>query len=149
MLTNTQISEIRQFNRRYTQALGILNKNVFNTGLTWPEGRILIEISLNQNSTPMMIANKLNLDKSYASRIIKQLVKKNMISKHKSATDLRSVNLQLTELGQKVLIAVNQRSHQQIELLLEHLSEEQKQKYFRDIEEINQLIFGDNHDLEK
>lgn len=149
MLTNTQISEIRQFNRRYTQALGILNKNVFNTGLTWPEGRVLIEISLNQNSTPMMIANKLNLDKSYASRIIKQLVKKNMISKHKSATDLRSVNLQLTELGQKVLIAVNQRSYQQIELLLEHLSEEQKQKYFRDIEEINQLIFGDNHDLEK
>lgn len=149
MLSTKQIAQIRQFNRRYTQALGILNKNVFDMDLTWPEGRVLIEIGLNHSTTPMTISNNLNLDKSYTSRIINKLVKKDIISKQKSPDDLRSVNLQLTKHGKKIFNDVDQRSNDQIDTLLNNLSDEQKEKYFKDIMEINQLIFGgNNHDLE-
>lgn len=149
MLSTEQIARIRKFNRQYTQALGILNKNVFDMNLTWPEGRVLIEIGSNHSTTPMAISNNLNLDKSYASRIINKLVKNNIISKQKSSTDLRSVNLQLTEHGKEVFDSVNKRSNDQINTLLDGLSDKEKDKYFNAIMEINQLIFGgNNHDME-
>lgn len=142
MLSKEQIFQIREFNRHYTQALGILNKNIFNMNLTWPEGRILIEIGLNKYATPMAIANNLQMDKSYTSRIINNLVKKDIVTKRPSPKDKRSVQIQLTDHGTQVFNEVNENSNKQVNNLLDHLSASQKEKYFNDIMEINQLIFG-------
>ncbi|WP_308555877.1 MarR family winged helix-turn-helix transcriptional regulator [uncultured Lactobacillus sp.] len=142
MLSKEQIFQIREFNRHYTQALGILNKNIFNMNLTWPEGRILIEIGLNKYATPMAIANNLQMDKSYTSRIINNLVKKDIVTKRPSPEDKRSVQIQLTDHGTQVFNEVNENSNKQVNNLLDHLSASQKEKYFNDIMEINQLIFG-------
>lgn len=137
MLSENQILKIRDFNRHYTQALGILNKNIFNVNLTWPEGRILIEIGLNKYTTPKAISSNLHMDKSYTSRIINNLVKKNIVTKTQSPEDKRSVQIQLTDHGLQVFNAVNESSNKQVESLLSHLSASQKEKYFNDIMEIN------------
>jgi hypothetical protein len=42
MLSLKKINEIRSFNRTYTDKLGLLNKQVFNTELTFPESRSFI-----------------------------------------------------------------------------------------------------------
>lgn len=144
MLTDDQINQIRHFNRQYTQALGVLNKHVFNMELTLPEGRVLIEINQNPSATPLLIANHLSLDKSYTSRIINQLVKKGLINKAKSEKDLRSVNLNLTKAGFEVFNIINKRSNQQITNLLSNLSSPQQDEYFKAVMKIDELIFGRN-----
>ncbi|MCH3921865.1 MarR family winged helix-turn-helix transcriptional regulator [Limosilactobacillus sp.] len=141
MLSEQQINEVRAFNRHYTQVLGVLNKRTFDTKLTWPEGRILLEIGINHLSTPMMVANRLQLDKSYASRTIKRLTDKGLIAKTPSPTDSRSVNIALTDKGQVVCDDINQKSNLLIEGLISDLSEEEQERYFKCIMTINQLLF--------
>ncbi|WP_267202660.1 MarR family winged helix-turn-helix transcriptional regulator [Limosilactobacillus kribbianus] len=141
MLSEQQINEVRAFNRHYTQVLGVLNKRTFDTKLTWPEGRILLEIGINHLSTPMMVANRLQLDKSYASRTIKRLTDKGLIAKTPSPTDSRSVNIALTDKGQVVCDDINQKSNLLIEGLIGDLSEEEQERYFKCIMTINQLLF--------
>ena len=63
MLTDQEIDSIRAFNRHYTQVLGVLNKRTFDTDLTWPEGRILIEVAVNHLDTPMAVTRALHLHK--------------------------------------------------------------------------------------
>lgn len=150
MLSTQQINRMRQFNRQYTQALGILNKHTFDMDLTYPEGRVLIEIADNAPVTPMTIAKRLGLDKSYTSRIVKQLAKKGILSKERSKQDMRSVDLQLTAHGQKIFKQVNNRSNQQVAGLLAGLSADQQEKIFNDVMEINTLLFerNDEDDVE-
>ena len=150
MLSTQQINMIRRFNRQYTQALGILNKHTFDMDMTYPEGRVLIEIAENAPVTPMMLSKCLGLDKSYTSRIIKQLEKKGILSKKRSKQDMRSVELQLTAHGQEIFEKVNDRSNQQVAGLLASLSVGQQEKIFNDVMEINTLLFGgnDENDME-
>lgn len=150
MLSTQQINMIRRFNRQYTQALGILNKHTFDMDMTYPEGRVLIEIAENAPVTPMMLSKCLGLDKSYTSRIIKQLEKKGILSKKRSKQDMRSVELQLTAHGQEIFEQVNDLSNQQVAGLLASLSVGQQEKIFNDVMEINTLLFGgnDENDME-
>ena len=150
MLSTQQINRMRQFNRQYTQALGILNKHTFDMDLTYPEGRVLIEIADNEPVTPMTIAKRLGLDKSYTSRIIKQLAKKGILSKERSKQDMRSVDLRLTTYGRQIFEQVNDRSNQQVAGLLAGLSADQQEKIFNDVMEMNELLFerDDRNDME-
>lgn len=142
MLTTEQINHIRQFNRRYTQALGLLNKHTFNMALTFPEGRVLIEIGHQAPISPMTIAKRLGLDKSYTSRLVKQLEKKKIITKKQSTTDRRSFELTLTPHGQQVYQQVDARSNEQMAQLLAGLTPAQQQKIYADVQEVNALLFG-------
>lgn len=144
MLTTQQINMIRQFNRQYTQALGILNKHTFDMELTYPEGRVLIELADRAPVTPMLLSKRLGLDKSYTSRIIKQLEKKGILSKKRSKQDMRSVELQLTTHGQEIFTQVNDRSNQQVAGLLASLSIDQQERIFNDVMEMNALLFERN-----
>lgn len=81
MLNHKEINIIRKFNRQYVIALGVLNKKIFKTDLSWPEGRILEEIAEEDDITPIQIVHKLQVDKGYTSRIISQLEKKMLIEK--------------------------------------------------------------------
>ncbi|MDD6432842.1 MAG: MarR family transcriptional regulator [Lactobacillaceae bacterium] len=144
MLSTQQINMMRQFNRQYTQALGILNKHTFDMDLTYPEGRVLIEIADQAPVTPMTLSKRLGLDKSYTSRIIKQLEKKGILSKERSKQDMRSVEVQLTAHGQEIFEQVNDRSNEQMAGLLASLSADQQEKIFNDVMEMNTLLFEGN-----
>lgn len=140
MLNNQEIAAIRQFNRQYVLTLGILNKRIFKTDLNWPQGRVLMEIGLNSQITPIQIAMNLNLDKSYTSRLIKQLVKKNLVVKIPSAIDRRSVEISLTERGKKVFAEVNRCSNVQINELVSQLSTPEQHDFVNHIKGLNQLL---------
>jgi hypothetical protein len=56
LLNQNEITSIRSFNRDYTKLLGILNKKVFDTPLSWTEGRVILEIYFNQDKTPIEVA---------------------------------------------------------------------------------------------
>lgn len=137
----SEISSIRNFNRDYTKLLGIMNKKVLNTPFSWTEGRVLLEISFNNDKTPIEVATNLDLDKSYTSRILNRFEKKGLISKSPSATDSRSVELSLTTEGQKMVKELDDRSDQQIKDLLADLSSTEQQQFFQSMATLDKLLF--------
>lgn len=141
MLNKSEISSIRNFNRDYTKLLGIMNKKVLNTPFSWTEGRVLLEISFNNDKTPIEVATNLDLDKSYTSRILNRFEKKGLISKSPSATDSRSVELSLTTEGQKMVKELDDRSDQQIKDLLADLSSTEQQQFFQSMATLDKLLF--------
>jgi len=141
LLNKSKISSIRNFNRDYTKLLGIMNKKVLNTPLSWTEGRVLLEISFNNDKTPIEVATNLDLDKSYTSRILNRFEKKGLISKSPSATDSRSVELSLTTEGQKIVKELDDRSDQQIKDLLANLSSTEQQQFFQSMATLDKLLF--------
>ncbi|CAJ1202639.1 hypothetical protein CPR19088_GLDEOEPO_01003 [Companilactobacillus paralimentarius] len=141
MLNQSEISAIRNFNRDYTKLLGIMNKKVLNTPLSWTEGRVLLEISFNNDKTPIEVATNLELDKSYTSRILKRFEKNDLISKSPSATDSRSVELSLTADGQKLVKELDDRSNQQIKDLLTDLSTAEQKQFYQAMATLDNLLF--------
>lgn len=141
LLNKTEISNVRNFNRDYTKLLGLLNRKVLNTPLSWTEGRILLEISFNNDKTPIEVATNLDLDKSYTSRILKRFETKGLLSKSPSATDSRSVELHLTADGQKLVNDLDERSDQQIIDLLKDLDDTQQKQFYQAMTTLDELLF--------
>lgn len=141
MLNHSEISSIRTFNRDYTKLLGIMNKKVLNTPLSWTEGRVLLEISFNNEKTPIEIAHNLDLDKSYTSRILKRFEKHDLIYKSPSTTDSRSVELHLTPTGQALVKELDDRSNQQIKDLLQDLNESEQTEFYQAMKTLDKLLF--------
>lgn len=142
MLSKKKINQIRAFNRDYVIMLGILNKPKYDTNLSWPERRLMIEIGRNHLRTPMALAQKLHLDKSYTSRLINNLVHKGLIEKRRSETDLRSVELSLTEFGQRVFTEIDQLSVKLLQKQLAKLTAAQQEQLFNCLQTADRLLFG-------
>jgi len=142
LLNKSEISSIRNFNRDYTKLLGIMNKRVFDTPLSWTEGRVLEEISFNQAKTPIEVSNNLDLDKSYTSRILKRFEKNGLLSKSPSTTDSRSIELNLTADGQTLVNKLDNRSDKQIQNLLADLSSSEQKQFYQAMATLDQLLFN-------
>lgn len=141
MLKQKQIEEMRDFNRKYTQVLGVFDRRIFGTDLSWAEARILIEIGINHLKTPMMLSRQLSLDKSYVSRILNKLVKKGVLVKKPSPEDSRSVQLSFTPAGLKILDRINDQSNALVSKLIQDLPAAEQEEFFRCISRANQLLF--------
>lgn len=140
-LSQKNLHQIRAFNRDYTELLGILNKRVFNTELSWPEARILMLIAVETPISPKDVAAKLALDRSYTSRIIKRLTAARLVVKTASPTDSRAIILSLTAAGKTLNQQLDDLSDAQLRTIFEPLSADNQQHAYEAIETLNQLLF--------
>ena len=69
------VTEIRGFNRFYTNILGLLDKHILNSGYSLTEARVLFEISKTSRCTANQLCSALDVDRSYMSRMIKKFEK--------------------------------------------------------------------------
>ena len=120
-----KITEIRGFNRFYTNILGLLEKDLFGSGYSLSEARVLFEISKTEYCTAAQLCNILKMDRGYMSRIIHKFEKNNLICRKESEEDSRVIKIQLTEKGDKLFHELNERSNQQVEDILMKLNEEE------------------------
>lgn len=116
------IADIRQFNRFYTNILGVLNKHVLDTGYTLTEARVVLEIGFMEPCIANQLVEKLDMDRSYMSRIISKLQKDGLLEKESSRLDNRTSLIRLTPKGAELFQQLNERSDEQIERLLDGLS---------------------------
>jgi len=116
------ISQIRSFNRFYTNVLGLLDQYILDSGYSLTEVRVLLEISNVNHCTANALVNQLEIDRSYMSRIIKRLEKDELITKVQSEQDNRVNFITLTEKGAHTIDVLNKKSDEQIASLIQHLS---------------------------
>lgn len=119
------IYQIRKFNRFYTVLLGLLDRNFLDSNYSVTETRILFELKDLGECTANDLVEKLHIDKSYLSRILKRFQDKDLLIKQISKEDARSYELELTEAGHAVTEKLIEKSNTQIGLLLQFLNEEE------------------------
>lgn len=122
------VDSIREFNRYYTNALGLLNNHFLNSEYSLTEARLLYEIGHSKDTTAVQLVRLLNLDKGYLSRTIQQFEKKGILKRTPSKDDSRILHLELTKKGREVLSKLILASNSQIGGLIENCSESDKKE---------------------
>jgi DNA-binding MarR family transcriptional regulator/GNAT superfamily N-acetyltransferase len=139
------IKQIRDFNRVYTNILGLLNAHILDSSYTLTEVRILLEINKTEDCTANILISKLNVDRGYMSRIIKGFESNGLIVKTGSKTDNRISFLMLTQKGKEILSNLEGKSDDQVKSLIEHLSNDHQRKLIESMKFIkNTLLDGLN-----
>ncbi|MFD1472975.1 MarR family winged helix-turn-helix transcriptional regulator [Companilactobacillus mishanensis] len=145
MLSLEEIATIRSFNRKYTTVLGLLNRQVFDTTLSFTEARVLQKIAEIPNISPKNIANNLGLDPSYTSRILKKLNKLDLVNIVASSVDARSKILSLTADGENQVKILDEDSNIQIEDLIADLSPAEQTELYQSFSTIEKILFNKEH----
>ncbi|MGG3911614.1 MarR family winged helix-turn-helix transcriptional regulator [Peribacillus simplex] len=122
-INNNTIADIRQFNRFYTNILGVLDKHIFDTGYSLTEARVVLEIGMMEQCIANNLVDKLDIDRSYMSRIINKLSKDGLVMKENSALDNRTILIRLTPKGMTLFNQLNERSDEQLVRLFQGLSQ--------------------------
>lgn len=125
------IQQIREFNRFYTNILGLLDRHILNSEYSLTEARVLFELSEIGCCAASTLSARLTIDKSYLSRILTGFEKKGLISKTLSNEDTRVNLIGLTEEGNRVIGQLAQRSNQQIGQLLAPLSDQERDQVYK------------------
>lgn len=135
-----QIERIRRFNRYYSRVLGIFGRRYLGVDFSVTEVRILGEIGRNSELTAQMLAEYLELDKGYLSRLMRRLETDSLIERRRSEEDGRKLVLTLTERGAAVNAELERRANERIGAQLAGLDEESRRRLLTAMEEIQSVL---------
>ncbi|WP_109098045.1 MarR family winged helix-turn-helix transcriptional regulator [Aquimarina sp. AU58] len=134
------VNKIRRFNRFYTRVIGVINNHILESQYSLSEVRVMYEIYHNPQITARQIKEIIEVDEGYLSRLIKKMVKLNIINKIKSQDDYRISYLNLTENGKKIFLTLNQRSSNAISEIIQHLNPKEQEELILLYEKIEILL---------
>ncbi len=138
--TDLYVSQIRSFNRFYTKLLGLLNRHILDSPYSLTEVRILLEIERLKACTANKLIDKLEIDRGYMSRVLKNFESSGLIQKKGTASDRRKLMLELTEKGKDTLAELEGRSGRQVESLIGHLDEKERQALVQSMASIKSAL---------
>src|SRR4051794_19457171 len=121
-----QVELVRDFNRYYTQRLGILTDRYLGQDRTLSEARLLFEIGSGANVADLRA--RLGLDSGYLSRLLRSLERQGLVRVRAHPDDGRARVAELTEAGARERTDLDARSRAGISALLDPLTAEQRQR---------------------
>lgn len=134
------LKQVRVFNRFFTAKLNVFNRYALGTSYSLVEGRIIGEIGRNEGCSANNIAEFLNMDKSYLSRILKRLESNGLISRIVSDGDIRKKHLSLTKSGHELFEKLEILSDKQVEDMLSGLSNVQVEQLLKSMRFIQSTL---------
>jgi DNA-binding MarR family transcriptional regulator len=134
------IQAIRDFNRFYTNLLGLLDQHFLNSPFSLTEGRVLYEICNTKDCSARKIRENIVIDEGYLSRILDRFVKRGLIKKTRSPTDGRLRVIVPTPRGKQVFFKLNANSNDLISRRIEKLSESERQDLVEFMDRIRELL---------
>jgi DNA-binding MarR family transcriptional regulator/GNAT superfamily N-acetyltransferase len=123
-----QIEAVRQFNRFYTQKIGVLGEALLDSGYSLTEARVLYELAHKPAVSAKDLSEELGIDAGYLSRILKRFESAGLISRKRSQADARQSLIELTAKGRKVFAGLDKASNEQVTQMLEPLDEASREK---------------------
>jgi len=120
--TDQEVAAVREFNRFYTNVLGLLREGLLDTPYSLTEARVIFELAAGGQADAAGLGRSLNINAGYLSRIVARLEASKLISRQRSAADGRRQLIGLTEQGMAAFLMLDDRSSSQIGDLLGRLS---------------------------
>ena len=137
-------NQVRAFNRFFAVKIRVFNRYVFGTSYSLVEGRVIGEIGRQRGCTANQIAETLDMDKSYLSRVVGKLEGEGLLDKTVSETDSRKKHLFLTEKGQTLFDELENLSDVQVEEMLNGLSADQIEVLSQSMRTIQGILGHEN-----
>jgi len=134
---------VRRFNRFYTQTIGVLHEGLLESPFSLTEVRVLYEIAHHGSTTATELGRALDLDGGYLSRLLNGLVRRQLVTRSRSARDGRQSLLQLSEAGRLVWQDLDARASERIQMLLAPLSDDRRAAVRDAVRTIESLLTGD------
>jgi DNA-binding MarR family transcriptional regulator/GNAT superfamily N-acetyltransferase len=119
-----QIARVRAFNRDYTRRIGVLSEGLLDSPYSLTELRVMYELAHREAVTAGDLAQDLELDKGYLSRILKRFEAKKLLARSAAPEDARRQYLRLTPAGVRVFTPLEARTCEQVGQMLAALDEE-------------------------
>ncbi|MBN8952329.1 MULTISPECIES: helix-turn-helix domain-containing GNAT family N-acetyltransferase [unclassified Rhizobium] len=116
------IDAVRDFNRFYTNFLGVLNKAYLDSPYTLTDVRVLFEVGFRGGVAASSLTRDLHLDPAYLSRIVKRFREDGLIETTPDPSDARSQVIKVTTKGQEQFEEFVRRSRAQIAGYFEKLA---------------------------
>jgi DNA-binding MarR family transcriptional regulator/N-acetylglutamate synthase-like GNAT family acetyltransferase len=139
-LTATTVDRVRSFNRGWTEVLGLLDQGLLETDYTLAEARVIFELAQKDRWDRLDLKNRLGLDPSYLTRVLRRLEDAGLVTSTPSSSDGRALVVSLTRAGREAFSMLDHRSNDQIEMLLTPLTAEQHATLEESLTVIESLI---------
>lgn len=143
------VQAVRRFTRFYTAALGTLEEGLLRSPLSLPEARLLYEIASGEQPTATEIAHRLRLDLGYVSRLVSRLEERKLIRRKASVRDARQSLIGLTAAGRRMFATLDRRSSDQVQAMLEPLTDEEQGALVRSMGAIEGILGGEAPEARK
>ena len=119
------VATVREFNRFYTRAIGVLNERLLASPYSLTEGRLLYELLHRPATTASELAVIVGINLGYMSRILRRFESGGLVEKRRSRSDGRRQLLNLTEKGKREYAAVDRQANGEIVRLLKNVPADQ------------------------
>jgi DNA-binding MarR family transcriptional regulator/GNAT superfamily N-acetyltransferase len=116
--TQAQVTQVRAFNRFYTNVIGVLHDMYLDTPYTLTESRLLYEIAKHGNVEVSWLRQALDIDAGYLSRVLSRFESDGLVTRHRSAADARRQEIRATDAGRGAVAELDERAAVQISALL-------------------------------
>lgn len=118
-----RVAAVRAFNRRYTEAIGVLGEGLLDTAYSLTEGRVLFELGQRPATEVPDLRRALAIDGGYLSRILTRFESDGLVTRERAVADGRRRVIRLTGAGRSAYQTLDARSAGEIHDLLAKLSE--------------------------
>ncbi|HEX7804196.1 MAG TPA: helix-turn-helix domain-containing GNAT family N-acetyltransferase [Pseudoxanthomonas sp.] len=138
-MDETQIQQVRNFNRAVTQRIGVLSDDYLGRGRPLGESRLLFEIGRGGADLRDLRA-RLSLDSGYLSRMLRSLEAQGLVNSQRAADDGRVRRAALTRKGLREFDALDRRSQDFATTLLTSLGAAQRERMVAAMTEVERLM---------
>lgn len=134
------VKKVREFNRFYMPSMNLLGNHYLGSEYSVTEARVFFELYENEGCNAAHIAQIMNIDKSYLSRIIKSHEKNGYIQRTPSCEDGRSYSLFLTDKGKNKAVDFIYKSDDEIGKIIQSLSVDEQIRLADALDTITELL---------
>ncbi|MDR3588517.1 MAG: helix-turn-helix domain-containing GNAT family N-acetyltransferase [Negativicutes bacterium] len=132
--------QIRQFNRFYTNIIGLVNQTVLESPYSLAEVRVLLEIDKAGQCRASDLTGLLQIDPGYLSRMLARLKREQIITTARSLQDGRAQLLSLTDKGRRLFRGLSDSSTRQIIAMLEAIPGREQEKLVSYMQAIQDIL---------
>jgi DNA-binding MarR family transcriptional regulator/GNAT superfamily N-acetyltransferase len=120
------VGAVREFNRFYTNVIGLLRGKYLDTPYSLTEARLLFELGQREASEVTDLRRVVDIDPGYLSRILARFESDGLVGRQRSAADGRRQVIRLTGSGQAVVAGLDARSAGQTRDMLAGLRDDEQ-----------------------
>jgi len=139
-VTDAQVAAVREFNRFYTNVIGLLREGLLDMPYSLTEARVLFELAREGVTETASLRRRLDIDAGYLSRLLARFEADGLVRRTRSAADGRRQVIGLTDTGGAVFARIDARSGDQIRSLLAGLSAGDRDRLTRAMASIREII---------
>jgi len=134
------VQELRAFNRRWTQVLGLLDRHFLGTPYSLTEGRVLYELARQDDWERLDLRRQLAIDDSFLTRVLTRLERSGLIDSVRSDGDGRRRRLRLTAQGRDAAAELDRRADTQLTAHVAALSHDQERALVEAMTVVSTLV---------